>query len=56
MARKFDITCPRCGKTFHVLERPTGYAGGKDSEDIDCPWCGETVEKKMTDGWFSPSK
>ena len=39
-----------------MREVPMGVAGGKDSEDIDCPWCGNTVDKKMTDGWFETCK
>ena len=56
MARNYDTTCPSCGRRFNVREVPMGVAGGKDSEDIDCPWCGNTVDKKMTDGWFETCK
>lgn len=56
MAWNYNGTCPFCGRKFHVTEHPMGVAGGKEKEDIDCPWCGETVEKKMTDGWFSTEK
>lgn len=56
MALDFDLTCHLCGKKLHVTERPMGVAGGKDKEDINCPWCGQTVDQKMTDGWFETSK
>lgn len=56
MAMNYDEICPLCGNKFHVDERPMGVAGGKDKEDIDCPWCGNTVNQKMTDGWFVTSK
>lgn len=56
MALNYDCTCPKCGNSFHVQEFKMGVPGGKDKEDIDCPWCGETVDHKMTDGWFKTSK
>ena len=56
MAWNYDNICPFCGKKFHVTEHPMGEAGGKEKEDIDCPWCGETVEKRMSDGWFTTEK
>ena len=52
------MTCNNqdCGEDFLVKEHHLAMPGTKEKEPINCPYCNETVEKRMTNGYWETSK
>jgi DNA-directed RNA polymerase subunit RPC12/RpoP len=48
--------CSNCSKPFKVTEYKLAMPGTKEREPIICPYCNQTIDERISNGWWITSK